>query len=402
MAPGRLKVARSARIAGHYGSGPRPAARVPRAAAGRLLLQAAKGIPPVISQALLAARGLATAPQDTLESVCGKQPGIACRLTWDVLHNRTSADLVKVWLAQPVSVVLRILFVLLVAVLIRIAAHRLINKITSRAAQPGANGKSDAAHLLMGERRRQRAKALGSILSNAASVLIFGIAAVTIAGDLGLNLAPVLASAGVLGIAIGFGAQSLVRDFLAGIFMLLEDQYGVGDVIDSGYATGTVEAVSLRVTTLRDVNGVVWYVRNGTINRIGNESQGWARAVIDFPVAYDQDLPRVRQVMTETAAQMWQEERWHDVITEEPEVWGVEAVYSDAIVMRLVARTLPLRQWEVARELRERLKMALNFAAAPGQAIQATVSAGRAPTAGAEAQAPALQQPAGPQPPVAR
>jgi small-conductance mechanosensitive channel len=233
-------------------------------------------------------------------------------------------------------------------------------------------------------------------------VLIFGIAAVTIAGDLGLNLAPVLASAGVLGIAIGFGAQSLVRDFLAGIFMLLEDQYGVGDVIDSGYATGTVEAVSLRVTTLRDVNGVVWYVRNGTINRIGNESQGWARAVIDFPVAYDQDLPRVRQVMTETAAQMWQEERWHDVITEEPEVWGVEAVYSDAIVMRLVARTLPLRQWEVARELRERLKMALNFAAAPGQAIQATVSAGRAPTAETGAQAPALRQPAGPQPPGTR
>ena len=129
---------------------------------------------------------------------------------------------------------LRIIFVLLVAVLIRIAAHRLINKITSRAAQPGGNGKSDAAHLLMGERRRQRAKALGSILRNAASVLIFGIAAVTIAGDLGLNLAPVLASAGVLGIAIGFGAQSLVRDFLAGIFMLLEDQYGVGDVIDVG------------------------------------------------------------------------------------------------------------------------------------------------------------------------
>ena len=117
--------------------------------------------------------------------------------------------------------------------------------------------------MLLGERRRQRAKALGSILRNAASVLIFGIAAVTIAGDLGLNLAPVLASAGVLGLAIGFGAQSLVRDFLSGIFMLLEDQYGVGDVIDAGYATGTVEAVSLRVTRLRDVNGVVWHVRNG-------------------------------------------------------------------------------------------------------------------------------------------
>ena len=237
-------------------------------------------------------------------------------------------------------------------------AHRLINKITSRAAQREATGRP-TRRLLIGERRRQRAKALGSILRNAASVLIFGIAAVTIAGDLGLNLAPVLASAGVLGLAIGFGAQSLVRDFLSGIFMLLEDQYGVGDVIDAGDATGTVEAVSLRVTRLRDVNGVVWHVRNGTINRIGNESQGWARAVVDFPVAYDQDLPEVRQTMKDTADQMWQEPRWHDVIMEEPEVWGVESVSSDAIVMRLVARTLPLRQWEVARELRERLKNAL-------------------------------------------
>ena len=345
----------------------------------------------MISQALLAARVLATASNDTLESVCadkGQQPGIACRLTWDLLHNRTAAEFVKVWLAQPVSTVLRILFVLLIAVLIRIVAHRLINKITVRAAQDTGN-KADASHALLGERRRQRAKALGSILRNAASVLIFGIAAVTIAGDLGLNLAPVLASAGVLGLAIGFGAQSLVRDFLSGIFMLLEDQYGVGDAIDAGDATGTVEAVSLRVTRLRDVNGVVWHVRNGTINRIGNESQGWARAVVDFPVAYDQDLPEVRRTMKDTADQMWQEQRWRDVIMEEPEVWGVESVSSDAIMMRLVARTLPLRQWEVARELRERLKNALASASVDGEPVATAIGAGTAAHADAEAHAPA-------------
>jgi moderate conductance mechanosensitive channel len=335
----------------------------------------------VLSQALLAARALSSASSDTLDSVCadkGQQPGIACRLAWDILHNRNAADLVKVWLAQPLSTVLRIIFVVLIAVLVRIAAHRLTNKITCRAAQAGGNGRSDATHMLLGERRRQRAKALGSILRNAASVLIFGIAAVTIAGDLGLNLAPVLASAGVLGLAIGFGAQSLVRDFLSGIFMLLEDQYGVGDVIDAGYATGTVEAVSLRVTRLRDVNGVVWHVRNGTINRIGNESQGWARAVVDFPVAYDQDLPEVRQTMKDTADRMWREPRWHDVIMEEPEVWGVESVSSDAIVMRLVARTLPLRQWEVARELRERLKNALAPESVRGEPVATAIGAGTA------------------------
>ncbi len=345
----------------------------------------------MITQPLLAARALATASHDTLEATCGKDPGIACRLTWDLLHNRDAAELVKVWLAQPVSMVLRIVFVLLVAVLIRIAAHRVINKITARAVQAGGS-KPDAAHMLGGERRRQRANALGSILRNAASVLIFGIAAVTIAGDLGLNLAPVLASAGVLGLAIGFGAQSLVRDFLSGIFMLLEDQYGVGDVIDAGDATGTVEAVSLRVTRLRDVNGVVWHVRNGTINRIGNESQGWARAVVDFPVAYDQELPEVRQTMKDTADQMWQEPHWHDVIMEEPEVWGVESVSSDAIVMRLVARTLPLRQWEVARELRERLKNALASAAVDGEPVATAIGAGAAAQADAQAPAPAPPQ----------
>jgi small-conductance mechanosensitive channel len=345
----------------------------------------------VILQALPAARLVSTPASDSLGGACGKDPGIGCRLAWDVLHNRSAAELVKIYLAGPVSMVLRIIFVLLVAILVRMLAHRMINKITAHAAEAG-NGRADAAHMLIGERRRQRAKALGSVLRNAASVLIFGIAAVTIAGDLGLNLAPVLASAGVLGIAIGLGAQSLVRDFLSGIFMLLEDQYGVGDVIDAGAATGTVEAVSLRVTRLRDVNGVVWHVRNGTINRIGNESQGWARAVIDFPVSYDQDLPRVRQIMKDTATQMWQEPRWHEVITEEPEVWGVESVSSDAIVMRLVARTLPLRQWEVARELRERLKIALDSAdlspaTASSEPMATAISAGAAAKAEAQAHA---------------
>ena len=342
----------------------------------------------MISPALLPARALATASPDTLESACGKDPGVACRLTWDITHSQSAAELVRVWLAQPLSVALRILFVILLAVVIRFVAHRLINKITTRAAQAGGNGKSEAARMLLGERRRQRSRALGSILRNAASVLIFGIAAVTIAGDLGLNLAPVLASAGVLGLAIGFGAQSLVRDFLSGIFMLLEDQYGVGDVIDAGDATGTVEAVGLRVTRLRDVNGVVWHVRNGTINRIGNESQGWARAVVNFPVAYDQDLPEVRQTMKDTADQMWQEPRWHDVIMEEPEVWGVESVSSDAIMMRLVARTLPLRQWEVARELRERLKNALASAAVDGEPVATAIAAGTAAQDDAQAHAP--------------
>jgi small conductance mechanosensitive channel len=222
------------------------------------------------------------------------------------------------------------------------------------------NGSPELSH----ERRRQRAHALGSILRSVASVTIFGIAVVTALGDLGVNLAPVLASAGVVGVAVGFGAQNLVKDFISGIFMLLEDQYGVGDVVNVNGATGTVEAVSLRVTRLRDVNGVVWHVRNGTIEKVGNESQGWARAVIDLPVPYERDIASTRQVMEQVAAGIWQEPPWRALMLEKPDVWGVQDLSGTEVLMRIVAKTPPLRQWEVARELRQRLKSALDAAAA--------------------------------------
>ena len=305
----------------------------------------------------VAAHGLAARPPaDTLASACGPDPGIACRFIWDISHSKKAADLTNVFFAGPAQVAARIGFVLLIAVLLRFAAHRVIRRITERAGAR-ASGRAGPG----GERRNPRANALGSVLSNAASVIIFGIAIVIILGDMGLNLAPILASAGVLGVAIGFGAQNLVQDFLAGIFMLLEDQYGVGDMIVVGDVTGIVEAVSLRVTRLRDVNGVVWHIRNGTIDQAGNESQGWTRAIVDFPVPYDRDIPRVRRLMMRTAADMWREPDWHGVILEEPEVWGVQEVSTDEIVVRLAARTAPLRQWEVARELRERMKNALDM-----------------------------------------
>jgi small conductance mechanosensitive channel len=161
-------------------------------------------------------------------------------------------------------------------------------------------------------------------------------------------------------VALGFGAQSLVGDFLAGVSMLLEDQYGVGDMITSGLITGTVEEVGLRVTSLRDVNGVVWHIRNGTIQQVGNQSQGWARAVIDFPVPYNQDFSEIRDIMTQVSADMWQEPEWHSVILEEPRVWGVQSLTSNEAIWRLVAMTTPPRQYEVERELRERIKTAFD------------------------------------------
>jgi moderate conductance mechanosensitive channel len=317
-------------------------------------------------QVLVAGTGSPVSPssKDPLSAACGQDPGIACRLVWDVTHSIKAADLTTVYFAGPAQLAIRIGYVVLIAVVLRVVAHRAIGKVTSRAARNDGDGSDRSRALLFRERRQQRATALGAILSNAASVTIFGIAAVIIVGDMGLNLAPLLASTAVLGVAIGFGAQNLVQDFLAGVFMLLEDQYGVGDVISIDGTTGTVEGVSLRITRLRDVNGVVWHVRNGTIKTAGNESQGWARAVVDFPVPYHRDIPLVRQTMMQAATAMWQESVWQEIILEEPEVWGVQELSSEAVLMRVTARTMPLRQWEVQRELMERLKLALDAAGA--------------------------------------
>jgi small conductance mechanosensitive channel len=220
----------------------------------------------------------------------------------------------------------------------------------------------DGSPALLSERRRQRAQTMGSLLRSIASVVIMGIAAVTVLGQLGLNLAPVLASAGILGVAVAFGAQNLVKDFLSGIFMLLEDQYGVGDVIDAGVAKGTVESVTLRITKLRDVNGVAWYVRNGEIARIGNESQNWARVVLDVPVAPDQDVKRVEKILKEAADELAADPAWDEKILEEPSVWGVQELTNSSVVVRITLKTAPGEQGPTARELRARVKSAFDDA----------------------------------------
>ncbi len=186
--------------------------------------------------------------------------------------------------------------------------------------------------------------------------MVLAIAEVLVLGELGINVAPILASAGVVGVALGFGAQNLVKDFIAGIGIILEDQYGVGDVVDLGEASGTVEAVGLRITRLRDVNGVVWYARNGEILRVGNKSQGYAQVVIDMPVAHDTDLERCRTVMQQVADAMYAEDEWAAVLLSEPESLGVESIAAEGVVMRLQVRTTNADQWRVGRELRMRLK----------------------------------------------
>ncbi len=216
------------------------------------------------------------------------------------------------------------------------------------------------------QRRKQRAATMGSVLRSVATIIIFGVAALTVMARLGVPLAPLLASAGVGGVALGFGAQSLVKDFLSGIFMIMEDQYGVGDVVDTGETVGTVEEVTLRVTRIRDFEGVVWYIRNGEILRIGNKSQGYATTYIDIPIAVDQPVEKALRVLRTVAADVDDESPWKERLLEEPVVAGVQEMSNGSVTLRIVATCVPNEQYGVAREIRERAKMALDEAGVRG------------------------------------
>jgi small conductance mechanosensitive channel len=218
-------------------------------------------------------------------------------------------------------------------------------------------GRSAAEPAPGSTRRVQRAKTMGSLLKSISNGVIAAVIVTMMLSAVGLNIGPILASAGIVGVALGFGSQTLVKDFLSGIFMIFEDQFGVGDVVDMGEGlSGTVEAVSLRVTRMRDTNGTVWYVRNGELLRVGNMSQNWARTVLDVQVSSREDLTHVRTVLTDVLHDLWQDDDFDGVIIEEPEIWGIEAITQDAITLRVTLKTAPMEQWRVARVLRERVK----------------------------------------------
>ncbi|GEL96174.1 mechanosensitive ion channel family protein [Cellulomonas composti] len=243
-------------------------------------------------------------------------------------------------------------------------------------------------------RRAQRARTLGSVLRSTASIVVGGIAFFLVLDQLGINLAPFIASVGIVGVALGFGAQSLVKDFLTGTFMLLEDQYGVGDVVDVGPAVGTVEAVTLRVTKVRDAEGTLWHVPNGTMVRVGNKTQGWSYATVELEVDYFADLDEVRRVLTEVAAAVAADPTTGAAVDGEPTVTGIEKLTADGVTMRVRVRSTPARQWEVARALRSAARTALEEAGIPlaGQRDALTAHLGR--TAAPEPGAP---EPAAPE-----
>ncbi len=275
---------------------------------------------------------------------------------------------------------LQILLIVVLAVIARFLLHRVIRKLVRTTSggsvptilRPLKERLPDALREAGGifpERRRQRAEAIGSVLRSFATVTVYSIAVLLILGQLGVNLAPLLASAGIVGVAVGFGAQTLVKDLIAGLFMLLEDQYGVGDVVDVGEASGTVEAVGLRITTIRDSRGVLWYIRNGEIIKVGNKSQGWAVVVVDVPIGFA-SVDRGVEILREAAAGLAEDPTYADDLIDPPDVLGVEQITVDGAVLRTTVKTASDAQWRIGRELRRRLTEALAEAGISGQLPQ--------------------------------
>ena len=302
---------------------------------------------------------------------CGNDPGQICEWVFDASGNKTLSSIIGWAVDKPLTIIIVLLAGFIASRVMRKTithfGERLTDERQNRALAQlqKIKGKVKAGKVLRDEQAELRTKArtetLTSVLSSIANLAIWSVAALMALREIGVNLGPLIAGAGIVGVAVGFGAQSIVKDFLSGMFMLVEDQYGVGDSVDVGIASGTVERMTLRTTILRDTNGSVWYIPNGEIARVGNRSQVWSRAVLDIDVAYDTDLRHAQDVMKRVAVGLWEDEEYTDGdIIEEPQVVGVQNLGIDGITLRLVAKTDPSEQWAVARELRIRLKEAFD------------------------------------------
>ncbi len=286
----------------------------------------------------------------------------------------------------PFGVPMRILTIIVVASLARLVLQLGIRRVVNRVIS-GVKKKQnveDTAALqaspVAAMRIVQRTRAFGGVLSSTVTTIVVLVSLVLIVSAIDPNATGAFSLiTAALGAGLGFGAQNVVRDVFNGLFIVAEDQLGVGDVVDLGQATGVVEAVGIRVTTVRDVNGTLWYVRNGEILRVGNMSQGWARVILDLAIPYNADIDAVKDRMLQTGIEMRADGKWKRLMMEQPEIWGIESISADAIVLRLVVKTRTGGKDEVARELRARVKRTLDDMGIRVPALGvATASAGQA------------------------
>ena len=310
--------------------------------------------------------------QADLADTCGANPSWICERLFEVTDgNRVVGPLV--------DAVVSIAVIFLIAWIASALAHRYFARVVARVVAPDRTAASRHISKLGGRagelvanplgiddvpdpRREARITSISAVVGSTTSIIIWSIAGVVAFGELGIQLAPLIAGLGIAGVALGFGAQSLVKDCIAGLFMLLEDQYGIGDVVDLDEAVGTVEKISLRTTVLRGVDGTVWHVPNGEVQRVGNKSQLWSVALIDVDVAYDCDLAAARQVIIECVQEVCATDEWVGSVLDPPQLLGVEALGADGITIRVTVKTEPGAQWGLQRALREALKSALDGA----------------------------------------
>ena len=315
----------------------------------------------------------------TLNEACGTDPAWLCRKVFEGTNNSDVAGIATWLVDRPVKVLVIVLLALLTRRIVHKAIDGLIDRLMSERSSEEKDAVRDAEassamlrrEVLSGklaslrkrtDRARQRAKTLGMLFKSIASAAVGTVTLMMLLGEFDINLGPLLAGAGILGVAIGFGSQSLVRDLLSGIFMLIENQYGVGDWIDVGEADGTVESLGLRTTRLRDKYGTLWHIPNGEIRRVGNMTQTWSKIPMEIDVAYDTDLDLAMETMKTVADSVWNEQLEEATIVEEPVVSGVQNFGADGITIRLSVKTEPGEQWSTARVLRKRLKEAFDEA----------------------------------------
>ncbi len=287
-----------------------------------------------------------------------------------------SNEIARALIANLALPVLRILAIVIAALLLRRLARRVIDEAIARAKAPGDMSisiltdrvrdyihQSDATQTATeAARREQRADSLGGLARSVVNVAIIATATIMVLSELGVELAPLIAGAGIIGLAVGFGAQDLVKDFLSGMFMLLEDQFGVGDIIEVDGNTGVVEAITLRSTRLRTIDGTLWHVPNGSIRKVGNRSQEWARALFDVDVSYDTDVDVALVVLGDVAQDLAQDPEFAPFFMEEPAVVGVLSLGSDSVTIRAMAQVVPGQQWALGREFSRRIKRAFDTA----------------------------------------
>jgi len=298
---------------------------------------------------------------------CASDTGSLCQWVWD----NTGADVLARNSDAVASGAVHILLILVIAFIVRFLLYRAINRLTrlsnnddaSAALRPlRAGARLALAGGLAADRRAQRTQAVGSLLKSMTSFAVISVAAVLILAELGFDIAPILASAGIAGVALAFGAQNLVRDFLAGIFMTLEDQYGVGDTVDLGTASGTVVAVSLRTTTLRAGDGTIWHVRNGEVLRVGNSSQGQAVVTIPVTVPYDSDTDRAATIALEQATGVAESPKFEASIVEPPTLLGITDVAPGTITLGVQATVVAADKDGYIRAVRAAVRSAFEQA----------------------------------------